>query len=97
MKANYVIVRADRAGVFFGILDKKEGSEVTLSQCRKLWRWDGACAVEQIAVDGILESKKRNCQFTVTVESMAVLNVLQIIPCTGKAVESIKSVPEWKQ
>ena len=31
---NYVIVRADRAGVFFGQLVKKEGSEVTLNNCR---------------------------------------------------------------
>ena len=97
MKDNYVIVRADKAGVFFGILDKKESNEVTLTQCRKLWRWVGACAVEQIAVDGILESKKIKCQFTVTVKSITILNVIEILPCTEKSVQSIKSVPEWKQ
>ena len=55
---NYVIVRADRAGVFFGELISKEGDEVTLNNCRKLWQWDGACAVEQLAIDGVLPSNK---------------------------------------
>ena len=30
MKNKYVIVRSDRAGVFFGQLKKKKGQEVTL-------------------------------------------------------------------
>lgn len=37
-----VIVRGDRSGVFFGTLTKKEGTEVTLEQCRRLWYWSGA-------------------------------------------------------
>ena len=31
-----VIIRADRAGVFFGTLKEKNGNEVTLSDCRIL-------------------------------------------------------------
>ena len=31
---NYVIVRSEKAGVFFGQLVKKEGNEVTLNNCR---------------------------------------------------------------
>ena len=34
-----VIVRADRAGVFFGTLAEKEGNEVKLTNCRRLWYW----------------------------------------------------------
>lgn len=37
-----VIVRADRAGVFFGTLAEKDGTEVVLTKCRRLvvlgWR-----------------------------------------------------------
>ena len=93
---NYVIVRADRAGVFFGNLVNKEGSEVTLNECRKLFYWDGAAAVEQIALDGILESEVKKCKFTVTVENATILGAIQIIPCTDKAIKSIKSVPVWR-
>lgn len=32
-----VIIRADRAGVFFGTLKEKNGSEVVLTDCRRLW------------------------------------------------------------
>lgn len=32
-----VIIRADRAGVFYGTLKEKNGSEVTLADCRRLW------------------------------------------------------------
>lgn len=48
-----VIVRAEKAGVFFGTLAKKEGSEVQLYNARKLYYWSGAAAVEQLAVDGV--------------------------------------------
>ena len=39
------IVRCDRAGVFFGKIKARNGSEVTMTEVRKLWSWDGACAV----------------------------------------------------
>ena len=94
---NYVIVRADKAGVFFGQLIKKEGNEITLNNCRKLYYWRNACAVEQLAVDGVAESTKNECKFTVTVNNSTISNYIQIIPCSEKAIKSIKSVPEWKK
>lgn len=48
------IVRCDRAGVFFGKIKERSGSEVTMTEVRKLWSWDGACAVEQPVDRGIL-------------------------------------------
>lgn len=92
---NYCIVRAKEAGVLFGNLIKKEGDEVTLNECRKLYYWDGAGAVEQLAVDGTTNPK--DCKFTVTVENATIIGAIQIIPCTKKAVESIKAVKEWKR
>ena len=52
MNEKYYIVRADRAGVFFGNIKERNGSEVTMTNVRRLWYWDGACAVEQLAVNG---------------------------------------------
>lgn len=89
-----VIVRGNRSGVFFGTLTKKEGQEVTLSNTRKLFYWDGAGAVEQIAVDGV--SKQNNCKFTVVVDELVVTDVIQIIPCTEKASKCIEEVKVWK-
>lgn len=96
-KENYVIVRADKAGVFFGQLVKKEGSEVTLNNCRKLYYWKNACAVEQLALDGVREDTKNDCKFTVVVDNVTINNYTQIIPCSEKAVANLKSVVEWKK
>lgn len=89
-----VIVRANGAGVFFGTLKSKDGNEVTLINARKLFYWNGAGAVEQIAVDGV--SKPNDCKFTVIVEEITILNVLQIIPCTEKSINNIENIKEWK-
>lgn len=47
-----VIVRGDRSGVFFGTLRERNGQEVVLADCRRLWYWDGAASISQLAVDG---------------------------------------------
>ena len=88
-----VIIRADRSGVFFGTLKNKDGSEVTLTNCRRLWYWEGAASISQLAVDGV--TKPNNCKFTVAVEEILIMGVIEIIPCTEKAIESIEGVKEW--
>ena len=89
-----VIIRADRAGVFVGTLKNKNGSEVTLTNCRRLWYWDGAASISQLAVDGV--TKPNNCKFTVAVEEILVMDTIEIIPCTKKAIKSIEGVKAWK-
>jgi hypothetical protein len=95
MKNQKVIIRADRAGVFFGEIKERNGSEVVLTNARKLWQWRGASAVEQLSVDGV--KYPADCKFTITVDEVTVLGVIQILPCTEIAVKSIESVKEWKQ
>lgn len=90
-----VIVRANGAGVFFGELKEKNGTEVTMCNVRKLFYWDGAAAIEQLAVDGT--SSPNGCKFTIIVDEMTITNVLQIIPCTEKAINSLESVKVWKK
>lgn len=90
-----VIIRANKAGVFFGTLKEKNGTEVRLSDCRRLWYWDGAASLSQLAVDGT--SAPNKCKFTVTVSEIIILGVIEIIPCTDKAIISIEGVKEWKR
>ena len=94
MDNKYYIVRGQSSGVFFGQVRERNGQEVVLVNVRKLWYWDGACAVEQIARDGV--SLPRNCKFTVTVAEMTITDAIQIIPCTDAAQKSISGVAEWK-
>lgn len=90
-----VIVRGDRSGLFFGTLVNRNGNEVELKDCRRLWYWDGAASISQLAVDGTVEPD--NCKFTVSVEQIEILDAIEIIPCTDKAIKSIEGVKEWKR
>ena len=94
MKEQNYIVRADRAGVFFGKIKERSGSEVTMTDVRRIWYWDGAASLSQLAVEGT--KKPKNCKFTVYVSEMTILGVIEIIPCTAEAEVSIKEVPEWR-
>lgn len=89
-----VIIRADRAGVFYGTLKAKERNEVVLTNCRRIWFWDGAASISQLAVDGT--NKPQNCKFTVIVEEIVILGVIEIISCTEKAIKSIEGVDVWR-
>lgn len=89
------VVRCAQAGVFFGRIKERKGDEVTMTNVRKLWYWDGACAVEQLAVDGT--KNPGGCKFTVMVSEMVLTGVIQILACTDKAAESLAVVGEWKR
>lgn len=93
-EGKYYIVRTYSAGVFAGEIEKREGQEVVLKNCRRLWYWDGACSLSELATNGT--SKPNNCKFTVTVDRLEVLQAIEIIECTKKAKKSIKDVKEWK-
>ena len=91
---NKVIVRADRAGVFFGEIQERNGNEVTMVNARRIWYWDGAASISQLAMEGT--TKPNECKFTMPVAEITVLGVIEIIPCTDAAVASIGVVKEWK-
>lgn len=96
MKENQkYIIRCDRAGVFYAEIKERRGSEVDLVNARRLWYWDGAASLSQLATEGV--TAPRNCKFTMIVPEMTVLGVIEIIPCTEAAVKSIDGVKEWKR
>lgn len=94
-KTEKVIIRADRAGVFYGEVAERRGSEVDMINCRRLWYWDGAASLSQLAIEGTTLPK--NCKFTVTVPKMTILGVIEVIPCTNYGINSIESVDIWKR
>ena len=90
---SYVIVRSQSAGVFAGYLESRDGSEVKLSNARRLWYWSGAASLSQLSVDGV--SKPRECKFPVEVPEV-ILWAIEILPVSDKAKSSIAGVPIWK-
>ncbi len=89
----YVIVRTYSAGVFAGILTSRSGKEVTMSNARRIWYWDGAASLSQLAQEGT--KKPQNCKFPCAVDEILLTEAVEIIPCTAAAQASIESVPVW--
>lgn len=94
MNGKYVIVRGDRSGVFAGELVSQEGQKVELKNVRRLWRWQGATECLQIATEGV--KRPKDCRFTLTAESITLLDAIEVIPSTAEAEANIKAVPVWK-
>ena len=93
-----VIIRASRAGVFFGTLKEKNstpaGVEVVLENSRRIWYWNGAASISQLATEGT--KNPGDCKFTVVVPLHNVMQVIEIIPCSEEAIKSIESVKVWR-
>lgn len=91
------IIRTNRAGVFFGEITQQEntpaGVIVTIKDCRRIWYWDGAASLSEMANKGV--KSPRNCKFPAPLASITVIGVIEIIPCTDEAVKSLESVPVW--
>ena len=89
----YVVVRSKESGCHAGYLRKKRSTEVKLVRSRRLWYWDGAATLSQLATDGVKNASE--CTFPCEV-NMIVLGVCEIIDVTEEARLSIQGVPVWK-
>lgn len=94
MIGKYVIVRGDKSGVFAGVLESQEGQKIILRNVRRLWQWSGATECLQIAMEGV--KQPQHCRFTMTANSITLLDAIEIIPTTAEAEANIKAVPVWK-
>ena len=95
----YVIVRTVSAGVFAGEITKKEMTAsgtfcVALQNSRRLWKWEGAASLSQLAQSGTTKPEK--CLFPEEVLFEELPQVIEILYVSVKARESIKKVPIWK-
>jgi hypothetical protein len=92
---NKCLVRGDRSGVFFGTVKEINGRTVIMENVRRIWYWDGANSISELATNGT--KKPDNCKFTVIVSNVCILDAIEINVCSEKAIQSIESVKEWKQ
>ena len=94
-KKPYVIVRTYSAGVFAGTLENREGKEVTLSNARRLWYWEGAASLSQLAMEGV--KKPESCKFPQEVDEILLTEAIEILSVTPEAQSNISKVPVWKK
>jgi hypothetical protein len=92
----YCIIRGDRSGVFAANIIWEKGSKYCeLRNCRRIWYWDGAASISQLAKDGV--SAPENCKFSCEVLEHHIADTIEVIPCTEKAIKSIKGVKIWER
>ena len=93
----YVVVRCKNESPHVGYLEKQDDKNrvAVLTEARRIWYWDGAATLSQIATDGV--SKPKNCKFPAPVIRITLYEVIGIIEATEKAKKNIAQVPEWKE
>lgn len=89
----YVVVRTSSAGAFAGYLVSRKGKEVELRESRRLWYWDGAASLSQLAMEGVKHPE--NCKFPIAVDSEILTEAIEIIQTRPAAKRSIDEVPIW--
>jgi len=87
------MVRTYRACVFFGDIVERNGKEVEMANARRVYFWDGAATLSQLATDGT--SKPEVCKFPCAVGTVFLTEAIEIIPMTNKAIKSLNSVEVW--
>lgn len=90
----YCIVRTESAGVFAGYIESRNGQEVVIRKARRLWYWDGAASLSQLAMSGT--SKPDKCKFPEEMNRVIVTQAIEIIECTTVGLNSIQGVCVWK-
>lgn len=89
----HCIVRTYSAGVFAGTLKSMEGKTAVMADARRIWYWDGAASLSQLAMEGV--SKPEHCKFPCAVPAVLLTEVIEIIPTADVARRSIEQVPVW--
>lgn len=91
----YCMVRTYSAGVFAGTVRSFEGKEAVLTDARRIWYWAGAASLSQLATDGT--KKPKQCKFPAAVAEVGLTEVIEVIPITDEAKDSIAAVAPWAE
>lgn len=88
----YVIIRTYSAGVWFGILERKSGNEVYLTEARRMCQWKVAkgISLSGVALSGIIHDDSKICAPV----SRVWLEAIEIVSLTDVAIDALKSAKE---
>lgn len=89
----FVCIRTYSAGVHFGYLKSRKGKEVELINAIRVYYWDGACSLSELATNG--STKIAKCKYAVTVPHIVLTEAIEIIDVTEKAKEQMEGAKRW--
>lgn len=87
-----VIVRANGAGVHFGLYQGHNGQEVQLTNARRLWQWWAAKSISLsgVAAYGVKHDKSR---IGAPVAATIITDAVELLTVTDDAAKSITEAP----
>ena len=91
----YTMIRTEEAGVFYGRIEAIDEDIAHLLDARRVWYWSGASTLSELATEGTSSPDK--CKFPCAVPSVTLHGVIEEIPMTKKAKESLDRVAIWTQ
>ena len=94
----YVIVRCKDAGVHAGTLEKQTKEHLVLSDTRRIWYWNGAASLSEIARFGLNPQKSTSSKISAAVRSnqLRQTDVCEVLECSPEGEASIVGAPVWR-
>ncbi len=92
MIGKYCVIRTYSAGVHVGELAEHNGTEVRLTNARRIWRWAGANTLHEIALHGVGPGSKVSDK----VDEITLTEAIEIIPATEKATANLRGA-KWQR
>lgn len=89
-EGHFSVIRTYSAGVHVGIVAHRAGTDVALVEARRIWRWQGANTLHEIALRGVGAGSR----LSEPVESILLTQAIEIIPCTAEAERNLRSA-KW--
>ena len=88
-----VIARIERAGVFHGTLDYIDSEIIRLKDARRIYYWNGALSVTDMAAKGLTGG-----QISIPVTTVEFMSdkIVELNECSEDASKSIETIKPWK-
>ena len=94
-----VLIRSYAAGVHFGYLKDEKfteaGKVVTLLKSRRIWYWEGANELNQVAMEGV--KNPNACKIGMETDKVEIVNVIETHQITKNSETILKNTPIWKK
>lgn len=90
MIGKYVVIRTYSAGVHIGVLKSHDSSLATLTDARRIWSWNKANTLHEVANNGVGEGSR----VSESVSEIVVNGVIEIIATTSSGEAALRGA-KW--
>jgi hypothetical protein len=82
----HCVIRTYSAGVHLGTIKSVDGAQVIADDVRRLWKWEGAFTLNEVALNGVSNSSR----IAVEVPTISLSDMVELIPTSEKARKSFE-------